>query len=131
MKCCVAWKAKVIVRSIHIRNLSLSRNFKRRARYFWNFVQFTLLIACNIHPLGVVFSNMTKVWDYFLMYFLSKDLVFLELAGTPLYIAMKQIIAHATPATQYQSLRLKRRNVRQYSSQGTECCLHLVFSFLF
>jgi len=44
----------------------------------------------------------------------------LDLAGTPLYIAMERIIAHATPATQYQSLRRKRRNVRQYSSQGTE-----------
>ena len=43
-----------------------------------------------------------------------------DLAGTPLYVAMEQIIAHATPATQYQSLRRKRRNVRQYSSQGTE-----------
>ena len=44
----------------------------------------------------------------------------LELAGTPVYIAMEHIIAHATLATQYQSLRRKRRNVRQYSSQGTE-----------
>jgi len=41
----------------------------------------------------------------------------LEYADTPLYMAMKQIVALARPATQYQSLRRKRRNVRQYSSQ--------------
>ena len=40
-----------------------------------------------------------------------------EYANTPLYMAMKQIVAQATPATQYQSLRRKRRNIRQYSSQ--------------
>jgi len=40
-------------------------------------------------------------------------------------MAMKQIVAQATPATQYQSLRRKRRNFRQYSSQP-EWCLYIV-----
>jgi hypothetical protein len=52
-----------------------------------------------------------------------------ELAGTCFYFALEQIIAHATPATQYQSLKCKRRIVRQYSSQGTKRCLHFVFLF--
>jgi hypothetical protein len=53
-----------------------------------------------------------------------------EYADTPLYMAMKQIVAQATPATPYQSLKRKRRNVRQYSSQP-EWCLYIVLSFMF
>nr|ABN09796.1 hypothetical protein MtrDRAFT_AC152184g34v2 [Medicago truncatula] len=41
-------------------------------------------------------------------------------ADNPLYMAMEQIVAQAMSATQYQSLRRKRRNVRQYYSSQHE-----------
>jgi len=55
----------------------------------------------------------------------------LEFAGTPLYMATEKIVAQATLATQYPSLRCKERNVGQYSLRGTKSCLHFVFTFVF